>query len=109
MSGSEKLTQYFEYLKNSPKAAKDASDIDREAEEQANKNQSQRRWFRLILIFVLLLSLFVELVFLGFIIYWQGNNDNSFHLNEWVFGFIVNGVLLQTFALVKNIVVYSFD
>jgi hypothetical protein len=50
--------------------------------------------------------LMVELVGLFMLIVWQGRGH--FHLNEWMFGFLTNGVLLQTFFSLRTIITHLF-
>lgn len=49
-------------------------------------------------------TLWAELVFLAILIGFQGFKWFEFNLNEWAFGLFVNGVVWQTFFLVRMIV-----
>jgi hypothetical protein len=51
-----------------------------------------------------LITLWVQIGFLAIMILFQGFKLCGFELNEWVFGVFVNGVLIQTFFLVRVIV-----
>lgn len=51
-----------------------------------------------------LYTLWAQISFLAIMILFQGFKLCGFELNEWVFGVFVNGVLIQTFFLVRVIV-----
>lgn len=61
------------------------------------QNRALRRCFGWLMIW----TLWAELLFLGVLILMQGFEIRGFRLNQWVFGFFVNGALLQTFFLVR--------
>ena len=109
MAQSENVSPLLEILRKTAPDSTSADARDQQAKDQALKDQSQRRTFRKVSAILLFSVLAVELIYMGYIIYLQGNSNNSFHLNEWVFGLLVNGVLLQTFGLVRIIVLYSFE
>lgn len=54
----------------------------------------------------LIFILYAELSFLGILLILQGFQIT--HLNQWAFGFFINGCLVQTFFLIHTVVRHLF-
>lgn len=52
--------------------------------------------------------LWVQLFFLFALLLLQGFRFQGFQLNEWAFGILVNGALIQTFFIVRFIVAHLY-
>ena len=77
--------------------------------EQA-KDFNQRRALRWTMAIFIMLLLIGEVAFLFFVVSWQGfgHLNKKFVLNEWAFGFLTNGVLIQTFFSLRTIITHLF-
>jgi len=73
---------------------------------EKEKDGHQRRTLRYLICGSVVALLALELVGLYFIIVWQGRGH--FQLGEWTFGFMTNGVILQTFFSFRTIVTHLF-
>lgn len=78
----------------------------RAAEDMADRQQ--QRLLRGDVSRLVFRTLWCELAFFGAVVTLQGFKPYSFELNQWVFGFMVNGVLVQTIVLVHYIVKHLF-
>lgn len=56
----------------------------------------------------LVVLLYLEILLLSAILLLQGFGLGGFSINNWAFGFFVNGCLVQTFFLIKYIVKHLF-
>ncbi len=52
--------------------------------------------------------LYAELSVLGIVVFLQGFKLGGFFLNDWVFGIISSGCLLQTFGIIRAITINLF-
>ena len=94
-------------------ASKDsASTLLEEAERQRKQEHiedlRQRRALRQDYSGRLFLLLVVQVAFVGVLILCQGWRLWGFRLHEWAFGIFINGSLIQTFFIVRQIVVHLF-
>jgi len=80
--------------------------VAKSSRSESEKDGHQRRLLRYWICGAVVLLLAVELVGLFMIIVWQGRGH--FHLGEWTFGLMTNGVLLQTFFSFRTIVTHLF-
>lgn len=78
----------------------------RDAAVERQRDSEQRRRLRYGIAIMVVLLLWTELIALFALIVWQGRGH--FHLNEWMFGFLTNGVLLQTFFSLRTIITHLF-
>ena len=76
------------------------------SEKEQQADGKQKRGLRYVIAGAVLVLLAAELVGLFMLIVWQGRGH--FHLNEWMFGFLTNGVLLQTFFSLRTIITHLF-
>lgn len=72
--------------------------FDRELQREMRESVKQQAFLILI----------VELAALGIVVFLQGFKLWGFSLNDWVFGTITSGCLLQTFGIIRNITLHLF-
>jgi hypothetical protein len=80
--------------------------VARDASTEQDRDASQRRKLRYIIAGVVVLTLWVELLFMFALLILQGYN--FIQLNEWMLGIFTNGVLIQTFVGLRTIVTHLF-
>lgn len=73
---------------------------------QEELDGDQRRTLRYGIAIAVVVVLSAELVGTFMIVVWQGRGH--FKLNEWMFSFLTNGVLLQTFFGFRTIITHLF-
>ncbi len=76
------------------------------AKDEQALDGHQKRTLRYYIAGAVVFLLFLELWGLFLLIIWQGRGH--FKLNEWMFGFLTNGVLLQTFFSLRTIITHLF-
>lgn len=103
MGDTESAFKRLRELKTQPPqpTADFTRDYQAEKEKEKLASRKQNRGLRRCFGWIIIGTLWVELLFLGALILMQGFGLNGFKLNQWVFGFFVNGALLQTFFLVR--------
>lgn len=77
-----------------------------EAARQLRADGDQRRTLRYGVCFAVIFLLLIELWAVFLIIVWQGRGH--FILERWTFGFMTNGVLVQTFLSLRTIIIHLF-
>lgn len=77
----------------------DTEDIALKKQHRELRELIQKKVFKL---------LWVQLFFLFALLLLQGFRLGGFQLNEWAFGILVNGALVQTFFIVRFIVAHLF-
>jgi hypothetical protein len=74
----------------------------------AQKVNDQLFFLRQNVFWIIVGILIAEILFLFAMVILQAFKLGNFNLNEWTFGIFVNGCLLQTFFLIRCIVVHIF-
>lgn len=69
---------------------------------------AQRRHLRSLIQSKIFYTLWGQLAFLFILLLLQGFKLWGFALNDWSFGILVNGAIIQTFFIVRFIVVHLF-
>lgn len=72
--------------------------FDRELQREMRESVKQQAFLILV----------IELAALGVVVFLQGFKLWGFNLNDWVFGTITSGCLLQTFGIIRNITLHLF-
>lgn len=82
------------------------SPVKEKSQTEQEKDASQARAQRYTLMWIVAGTLWAELLCLFWLIHKQGAGE--YKLNEWLFGFFINGVLLQTFFSLRTIITHLF-
>lgn len=97
--------QILENLRSSPS---ETADVQRDLATEDVALKRQHRELRDIIQKKVFWLLWVQLGFLFALLLLQGFRLWGFQLNEWAFGVLVNGALVQTFFIVRFIVAHLF-
>ena len=81
--------------------------IDPKGEEEI-QTSAQKRELRKLIQSKIFWTLWVQLAFLFTLLLFQGFKWHGFNLNDWAFGILANGTLVETFFIVRFIVVHLF-
>ena len=75
---------------------------------EKQKDSQQRRDLRQTIQRKVFITLWVQLGALLLLMLFQGFKWGGFSLNDWAFGFLANGTLIETFFIVRFIVQHLF-